>query len=76
MASRYPADNQFPTIAVYNANFLNPAGQDYRLQSGSAYRGASLDGRDLGCDFDAACRAGATGPAQQHPRGSLSLGPA
>ena len=50
-ASGYPADNQFPTIAVYNSNFLNAAAQDYRLRSGSAYRGASLDGRDLGCDF-------------------------
>ena len=40
-----------PTLAVYNANFLNAAVQDYRLRAGSAYRGASLDGRDLGCDF-------------------------
>ena len=51
VASLYPADNQFPTVAVYNGNFLNPAVQDFRLVSGSAYRGASLDGRDLGCDF-------------------------
>jgi hypothetical protein len=51
VASLYPADNQFPTVAVYNGNFLNPAIQDFRLVSGSAYRGASLDGRDLGCDF-------------------------
>jgi len=51
VASRYPPDNQFPTIAVYNTNFLNAAAQDFRLVSGSAYRGASLDGRDLGCNF-------------------------
>jgi hypothetical protein len=51
VASRYPPDNQFPTIAVYNTNFVNAAAQDFRLVSGSAYRGASLDGRDLGCNF-------------------------
>lgn len=50
-ASKYPADNQFPTIASYNANFLNAAGNDFRLIAGSAYRFASLDDRDLGCNF-------------------------
>jgi len=50
-SSKYPPDNQFPTLAAYNANFVNAAAGDFRLLAGSAYRGASLDGRDLGANF-------------------------
>jgi hypothetical protein len=51
VASRYPADNQFPSVAAFNATFLNVASQDYRLVSGSPYIRAGTDGRDIGCDF-------------------------
>jgi hypothetical protein len=48
-ASRYPADNFFPTVAAFMANFQDPANGDYRLVGGSPYLGAGTDGRDLGC---------------------------
>jgi hypothetical protein len=51
VASRYPADNYFPTLAGFNASFVNALGQDYRLVPGSAYVGAGIDGKDIGCDF-------------------------
>jgi hypothetical protein len=50
-ASRYPSDNQFPSLASFHANFSNPAAQDYRLVPGSPYTGAGTDGKNIGCDF-------------------------
>ena len=47
-AYRYPADNFFPTVAAFMANFLNPAIGDYRLVSGSTYIAAGTDGTNLG----------------------------
>jgi hypothetical protein len=48
----YPAANAFPpTIA--SVGFVNFANGDYRLSSGSIYRGSALDGKDPGCDFTA-----------------------
>ena len=51
VASRYPADNFFPTVADFNAGFTDPANRDYRLVSWSPYVGAGTDGRDIGCAF-------------------------
>jgi hypothetical protein len=51
VASRYPADNQFPSLAAFNASFRNAAAQDYRLVAGSPYVNAGIDGRNIGCDF-------------------------
>ena len=51
LASRYPPDNQFPSIAAFNATFQNAAAQNYRLAAGSPYIGAATDGKDIGCDF-------------------------
>jgi hypothetical protein len=51
LASRYPPDNLFPTVAFFNASFRNPAAFDYRLVAGSPYLNAGTDGRDIGCDF-------------------------
>jgi hypothetical protein len=53
VASRYPPDNQFPSVAQFNATFQNAAGLDFRLAAGSPYIGAGLDGRDIGCYFGA-----------------------
>jgi hypothetical protein len=50
IASRYPPDNQFPSLAAFDAAFADAGGFDYRLAAG-AYAAAGLDGRDLGCDF-------------------------
>jgi hypothetical protein len=51
MASRYPAGNQFPTVAAFLNGFVNAAAHDYRLRASSPYLLAGLDGRDLGPDF-------------------------
>jgi hypothetical protein len=51
MASRYPPDNQFPTLAAFAASFQNAGAFDYRLVSTSPYLRAGTDGRDIGCDF-------------------------
>jgi len=53
LASRYPVDNFFPTVAVFLAGFVNAPGDDYRLLSSSPYLGAGTDGLDLGCSFGA-----------------------
>ena len=58
VASRYPTDNQFPTVAVFMTNFVNPSIHDYRLVTSSAYIDAGLDGSDLGVRLLAALMAG------------------
>jgi hypothetical protein len=58
VAWRYPADNQFPTVAVFMANFLNPSIHDYRLVTSSAHLDAGLDGLDLGCTLVVVLMAG------------------
>jgi hypothetical protein len=50
IASRYPADNQFPLLAVFTSNFQNPANSDYALVAGSSYINSGTDSRDIGCD--------------------------
>src|SRR6185295_1480834 len=44
-ASKYPAGNFFPTVAAWQAEFVNYAGGDYHLVPGSPYsgRGADID---------------------------------
>ena len=51
VSSRYPGDNQFPTVAAFMTAFRDVSVHDYRLVPGSSYINAGLDGRDLGCDF-------------------------
>ena len=43
VTSRYPTDNQFPTVAVFMTHFLNPNVKDYRLITSSTYIDAGLD---------------------------------
>jgi len=50
VAARYPADNLFPPVASFLGMFVDTAGLDYRLQTGSPYLGAGTDGANLGCD--------------------------
>jgi hypothetical protein len=50
IASRYPADNQFPLLAVFLSNFQNLAASDYSLVAGSPYANAGTDSRTIGCD--------------------------
>jgi hypothetical protein len=51
VASRYPPDNFFPTLAAFNAGFVDPAERDYRLVATSPYIDGGTDGRDIGCLF-------------------------
>jgi hypothetical protein len=51
-AASYPANNFFPaTLAA--VGFVDPANGNYKLDSGSAYKNAGSDGKDLGADFEA-----------------------
>ena len=51
--SRYPAGNDFPTLAQWIADFVDRAGTDYRLVPTSRSKGSATDGKDLGVDFAA-----------------------
>ena len=48
-ASIYPSGNFFPTVAQFNAGFVNPSTRDYHLVPSSPYIDAGTDGTDVGC---------------------------
>jgi hypothetical protein len=50
-AALYPADNLFPDMATFSAQFVSPGAEDFRLVTGSIFRNAGTDGRNLGVDF-------------------------
>ncbi len=56
----YPAGNFFPVNAAA-VGFVNFAGGNYTLSSGSAFRNAASDGKDLGADIAAVVAAGGGG---------------
>ena len=62
----YPAGNFFPanTTAV---GFVNFAAGNYTLSSGSAFRNAASDGKDVGADIAAVVAAGAGGTVSSLP---------
>jgi hypothetical protein len=64
--SRYPAGNDFPTLAQWMADFVSRATRDYRLLATSLSKGSGTDGKDLGVDF-AALSAAMTTPASASP---------
>ena len=53
--AKWPAANYFPTSigAVQFVNFNGGIGGDYHLLSGSPYKNAGSDGKDLGADINA-----------------------
>lgn len=61
-ATRYPADNDFPDQAQFERQFVDFAGQDYRLVPASSYREAGTDRKDLGADLAAIARQRASPP--------------
>lgn len=67
-ASSYPPDNLFPTLAEWQAEFVDYAANDFHLKPGSAYRGAGTDGKDLGADMAGLDRATA-GVKEGNPGG-------
>ena len=56
-AGQYPADNFFPSLSTFYAQFVDAGAHDYRLVSSSSFAGAATDGRNLGVDFDELGRA-------------------
>ena len=48
-ASKYPADNLFPSVATLMGEFADAS---YRLRSNSPYKFAGTDGADLGADIE------------------------
>ncbi|MGH9802030.1 MAG: hypothetical protein ACRD82_16835, partial [Blastocatellia bacterium] len=51
-SDNYPANNFFPAF-LNEVKFVNPPDGVYRLAVTSPYARAGVDGKDLGCDFDA-----------------------
>jgi hypothetical protein len=51
-ASKYPVGNFFPTVAAWDAGFVNYAAGDYHLLATSPYKNAGTDAADLGADID------------------------
>jgi regulation of enolase protein 1 (concanavalin A-like superfamily) len=52
-ASVWPAGNYFPSVAEFNASFVNAAIGDFTLLASSIFNGAAADGTDIGIDSDA-----------------------
>ena len=53
----YPLGNHFPSLAEFDAMFVNPAAGNFRLRANSPYRSAGVGGRPVGVDMDALERA-------------------
>jgi hypothetical protein len=52
-AGRYPKGNTFISAGEFNAAFVDAAAGDYRLKTGSRFRGAGSDGKDVGANVTA-----------------------
>jgi hypothetical protein len=52
-AGCYPAGNYNPPLSSFDSLFMNRSLGDYRLASGSPYRNAGTDGKDIGANIDA-----------------------
>jgi hypothetical protein len=65
--SRYPAGNDYPTLAQWLADFVNRAGADYRLVATSPSKFAGTDGKDIGVDLVALNNAMSAPPAGSGP---------
>jgi hypothetical protein len=50
-ASKYPAGNLFPTIADFEAHFVDYPAADYALAPATNWAAAGTDGKDLGADM-------------------------
>ena len=50
-ASRYPSGNEFPTVAEFEARFVDYAASNFALKSGTSWIASGTDGRDLGADM-------------------------
>jgi hypothetical protein len=60
-AGSYPADNFYPA-SIDAVRFVNYAGANYGLATGSPYKSAGTDGADIGADLSATSMLGAVSP--------------
>jgi hypothetical protein len=51
--AQFPSDNFVLDLPTFTAQFVNPSAHDYRLVTGSDFKSAGTDGRDIGVDFGA-----------------------
>ena len=51
VASAYPSPNAFPSVAEFQASFVDPANDDYRVRSSSPFYTAGSGGTVPGVDF-------------------------
>ena len=49
-ASRYPAGNEFPTVATFESRFVDYTGGNFALVPGTSWIASGTDGLDLGAD--------------------------
>jgi hypothetical protein len=66
--ARYPADNLFPKVAEFMAEFVDSAHDDYRLRPDSRYAHAATDGSMLGANMEAIRRRGVPDNRPTPPR--------
>jgi hypothetical protein len=66
-ASLYPTPNAFPTVAEWNAGFVNPSAGDYRLVTGSVLAKSVCNGVVPGADLAAVNAAIAGNPIVEPP---------
>lgn len=55
-AAQYPSENFFP-FSLDSVKFMNRSAGDYRLSASSPFKNVAAEGKDVGVDFDALCRA-------------------
>ncbi|HJR61196.1 MAG TPA: hypothetical protein VJ813_17420 [Vicinamibacterales bacterium] len=70
VASAYPTPNAFPTLAEWNASFVDLANDDYRLRTSSVFYAAGAGGTVPGVDFgqlNAALSASPSSPTEPAP---------
>jgi hypothetical protein len=68
-ASVYPADNYYPDMTTFNAQFVNADASDFRLIANSIFNNAGTDGKNLGVDFAALDTAMQGSPADDSDTG-------
>jgi hypothetical protein len=69
-ASLYPTPNAFPTVAEWNAGFVNLSAGDYRVAPGSVLEASGCNGTVPGADLAALGAAMAGGGGGEPPTGS------
>jgi hypothetical protein len=69
-ASRYPAGNLFPTVAEFEAAFVDMLAENFALVSASPFRTAATNGAALGADVSRVLTAINGAPAPSAPGGA------